>query len=70
MQTLSPPIYSFFAMKFDAFDHPEVYGQLLAATVVITFGASIPFYYLAGKNYNEEMKSKNGIDKVEASSNN
>ena len=58
MQTISPPIYSFFALKLGAFEHPEVYGQLLAATVIITFGASIPFYYLAGKSYNKEMGEK------------
>lgn len=43
---------------FGALTNPAMYGPLIAAFTVGGFGLSIPFWYNAGKHYNNHMIQK------------
>lgn len=48
-----------FSVKYGAFDNPKIYGPLIAAFTAVCYLGSIPFWYMAGKNYVKEMRAKN-----------
>lgn len=41
-----------------AAEHPEIYGQTLAAFIAFSYFVSTPFIYLAGKEYVNFMDKK------------
>ena len=56
--TMSPIIISFLASYFNAPSNPAVYGKILTGCGAIGYLGSIPFWLLAGKNYEKEMLRK------------
>ena len=58
-QTIAPALFQVFAVRYDAFSNPKVYGPLIAAFTAVCYLGSVPFWYRAGKNYVKEMRAKN-----------
>jgi len=50
-QTLGPLILGKLATYFGCVANPAMYGPLITALVVVGFGGSVPFWFLAGKEY-------------------
>lgn len=50
-QTLGPLVLSKVANYYGAIANPALYGPVITAMVLIGFGGSCPFWYLAGKEY-------------------
>lgn len=46
------------AKNVGAFTNPALYGPLISAFTVISYGLSIPFWYKAGKYYKDFMIEK------------
>ena len=46
------------AKNVGAFTNPALYGPLISAFTVISYGLSIPFWYKAGKHYKDFMIEK------------
>jgi len=44
------------ATHYDAKNHPNLYGQILFIFVCISYGGSVPFFYLAGRTYTKVKK--------------
>ena len=57
-QTIAPSIFGMLAKSVGAFTNPMLYGPLISAFTVISYGLSIPFWYKAGKHYKDFMVEK------------
>merc|ERR1712137_1484608 len=57
-QTISPVIFGAIANNMGALTNPKLYGPLITSFVGLSYLGSIPFWYMAGKNYNKFMEEK------------
>lgn len=56
--TISTALLNQLQKQFDAADNPELYGYILCAFVIFSYGGSLPFFILAGRQYTKFMKEK------------
>lgn len=57
-QTVSPVIFGQIANRMGCLTNPALYGPLITTFVGLSYLGSIPFWYLAGKNYKKVMEEK------------
>ena len=65
--TISTELLGVLQSKYDAKNNPEYYGWILCNFVVGAYGASIPFFYLAGRNYTAFKEKEKREKEAEAS---
>lgn len=56
--TFTPILFGKIAKSLGASANPAIYGYLIAAFGIVGYWGSIPFWYLAGKSYEEEMTKR------------
>jgi hypothetical protein len=44
--------------SYDVDDNPELYGKILFYFVLISYGGSLPFFYLSGREYTKVKKAE------------
>ena len=54
-QTFSPAIFGWMANAAGALTNPALYGPLITGFVGVSYLASIPFWWKAGKAYKDHM---------------
>jgi len=57
-QTLGPLLIGKLAKHYGAISNPALYGPIITGMVILGFGGSCPFWYLAGKDYKRQMLIK------------
>ena len=53
--TISVFLLGFLANMYKAESNPQVYGILLCIFIVFSYGGSLPFFYMAGIEYEKEL---------------
>ena len=53
--TVSPALFGFMANSLGAASNPSIYGYIVTLFSVIGYGGSVPFFWLAGKEYKKYM---------------
>ena len=53
--TVSPAVFGAMAVWFNASANPAIYGYLITFFTLIGYGGSVPFFWLAGKEYQKYM---------------
>ena len=56
--TISPAVFGYFSNLLGASSNPAIYGYLITAFTFIGYGGSVPFFWLAGKEYKKYMLAK------------
>ena len=51
------------AKYYGAVSNPALYGPIITGMVLIGFGGSVPFWYLAGKEYKKQVLAKREAEK-------
>jgi hypothetical protein len=51
-------ILSKLAKYYGAIGNPALYGPIITAMVVVGFGGSCPFWFMAGREYKKAMLAK------------
>ena len=54
-ETISTALLGWLLKYFDAQSHKEMYGYILCAFVTFSYIGSVPFFYLAGRAYKQQM---------------
>jgi hypothetical protein len=53
--TISPAVFGYLANSLGAAANPAIYGFLLTLFTLIGYGGSVPFFWLAGREYKKFM---------------
>lgn len=53
--TISPAVFGYLANFLGAAANPSIYGFLLTGSTILGYGGSVPFFWLAGREYKRYM---------------
>ena len=54
------------AKYYGAVNNPILYGPIITGMVLVGFGGSVPFWWLAGKEYKKQILAKKEAEKAVA----
>lgn len=57
-QTVAPVLFGLIANYMGALKNPALYGPLIFAFVFFSYLGSVPFWYMAGKEYKKFIEEK------------
>lgn len=57
-QTVGPAVFNAFANAYGCLANPALYGPLITASIGFSYIGSIPFWWMAGKEYKKFMEEK------------